>query len=172
MLFLFCGFISQDNLIPFRLLAGNRVLRVKPLKAKSLEFTRSQGYIWVTEGTNLIQEPGEKLGSIRHPHLSCVSQDSLDQSPNDLSRRCLWPTQMELLLVCFEVFFWGKRRCLFSIKLQDSTNCKSLSKGTLEGSTLGSSWREFPFWLTAPVEVGHRPVLPVSLCSNPDSWMY
>lgn len=89
MLFLSCGFLSQDNLIPFRLLAGNRVLRVKPLKAKSLEFTHSQGYIWVIEGTNLIQEPSEKLGSIKHPRLSCMSQDSLDQSQNDLSRRCL-----------------------------------------------------------------------------------
>lgn len=45
MLFLSGGFISQDSLIPFRVLALEQSLKDKPLKAKSLEFPLSKGHM-------------------------------------------------------------------------------------------------------------------------------
>ena len=47
MLFSSCGFISLDNLIPFRVLAWEQSLKDKPLDAKSLESTHSKGHIWI-----------------------------------------------------------------------------------------------------------------------------
>lgn len=118
MLFLSCGFISQDNLIPCRMLAWAQSLKDKPLKAKSLEFRHSKGHVWVTEGVNLIHKAQWETWE-------CQTASFIIHVPRwPLSElkgsfwRCLWPIQIELLLfVCLFGSFL-LQRCLFSSQLQ------------------------------------------------------
>lgn len=80
-------------------------LKDKALKATSLEFTHSQGHIWVTEGVNLIQEPNEKLGNIRQPHHVCPKMAFI-RAPEDSSQLS------RVVCVCLfvlEAFVLGRR---------------------------------------------------------------
>lgn len=142
MLFLSCGFISQDNLIPCRMLAWAQSLKDKPLKAKSLEFRHSKGHIWVTEGVNLIHKAQWETWE-------CQTASFIIHVPRwPLSElkgsfwRYLWPIQIELLLfVCLGVFFC--KGVYFPANYKDGTICKYWSNWTLEGGTLGSLWHDF-----------------------------
>lgn len=137
MLFLSCGFISQDNLIPCRVLAWEQSLKDKPLKAKSLEFRHSKGHSWVTEGVNLIHKAQwgtwERQTASFIIHVPGWPLSELKWS----FWRCLWPIQIELL---FGRVFFSEGVC-FPVVYKDGTICKSFR--TLEGGTLGASWYDF-----------------------------
>lgn len=141
MLFLSCGFISQDNLIPCRMLAWAQSLKDKPLKAKSLEFRHSKGHVWVTEGVNLIHKAQWETWE-------CQTTSFIIHVPRwPLSElkgsfwRCLWPIQIELLFVCLGVFFC--KGVYFPANYKDGSICKYWSNWTLEDGTLGSLWHDF-----------------------------
>ena len=77
MLFSSCGFISLDNLIPFRVLAWEQSLKDKPLDAKSLESTHSKG-TFGSQGYEF--DPESTVGVLDSLCVSYMSWDGLYQS--------------------------------------------------------------------------------------------
>lgn len=176
MLFLSCGFISQDSWIPFKVLAWEWVLRISLWKP--LDFPHCKERIGIIEGVHLSGKHNEKLGSTRQPHISYMSQDGLYWSLNDLSvlddisDLSKWSCCC-YLFVCLRGLSLFFCRGLFSSKYKDGTICKLLPRRTLEDSTLGSLWHDFLFSLSWLCLWERRQANYISvlfrLCPDPDS---